>query len=110
MNSNTGNNMFVFGSVFVYVAALLHTGVTESIVRRNAAADQSCSYNINQLQASISAQHASIENKLNALLAGASHNQSEAGSSTSAAGVNYKRWGRTTCPAKASLVYAGGFV
>ena len=106
---------------------IIQANVFGAIVKRNAAADQSCSYNINvlatgeacpsgasaaalnQLQASISAQHANLENKLTTLLGALGHNHGGAasGNGTSAGGVNYKRWGRTTCPATASLVYEG---
>ena len=90
-----------------------------------ASADETCPSsapsigNLTALEVAISTQHADLEAKLNAILA---RLQLDDSSSTEedtlcsdscdrdGGGVNYKRWGRTTCPATATLVYAGEYV
>ena len=69
---------------------------------------------LTELRNSIYAQHANIEYKLNTLLArqanncsGGSDNSGGGGDSGSGVTLTYKRWGRTTCPDNATLIYAG---
>ena len=122
--------------VLTLLTALLHSSVSGAIVKRSADdSPQQCSYSFNVLASTgetcpssapsadgnftalattISAQYADVENKLNAILArlGLDDNITEAASSGASSGgggggVNYKRWGRTTCPATSSLIYEG---
>ena len=69
---------------------------------------------LTELRSSIYAQHANIEHKLNTLLArqtnncsGGSDNSGGGGDSGPGVTLTYKRWGRTTCPDNATLIYAG---
>ena len=108
---------------------LLQTGTCETIVKRSVDNSPACSYNVNvlatgetcpsgasdtalnRLRHAMHTQHANLEDKLNAILARVTHNCTESGDQASSGGggaaVNYKRWGRTTCPGTATLVYAG---
>ena len=103
----------------------LQTGTCETIVKRSVDNSPACSYNVNvlatgetcpsgasdaalnRLRHAMHTQHANLEDKLNAILARVTHNRTESGDHASGGGaaVNYKRWGRTTCPGTATLVY-----
>ena len=107
----------------------LQTGTCETIVKRSVDNSPACSYNVNvlatgetcpsgasdaalnRLRHAMHTQHANLEDKLNAILVRVTHNRTEYGDQASGGGqgaaVNYKRWGRTTCPGTATLVYAG---
>ena len=121
----------------IQLAALFHTSLASKIIKRSADynSPQQCSYsfdvpasadetcpssapsigNLTALEVAISTQHADLEAKLNAILARLQLEDSSSAEDTSSSdsrdrdggGVNYKRWGRTTCPATATLVYAG---
>ena len=126
-----------YATVLTLLAALLHTSAFDAIDKRSAddASSLRCRYsfnvpaedgetcppalnlgNLTALEVAISTQHADLEAKLNAILA---RLQLEDSSSTEedtlcsdscdrdGGGVNYKQWGRTTCPTTATLVYAG---
>ena len=124
-----------YATVLTLLAALLHTSAFDAIDKRSAddASSLRCRYsfnvpaedgetcppalnlgNLTALEATISVQFMNLENKLNEILArqGLDDNSTETGneepSSCGGGGsVNYKRWGRTTCPDNATLVYAG---
>ena len=120
--------------VLTLLAALFSTSGISAIVKRNADdSPQQCSYsfdvpasaddtcpssapsigNLTALEATISTQYAGLDDKLNEILAGLGLDGSstETGSGDASpsggGGVNYKRWGRTTCPDTATLIYAG---
>ena len=109
------------------LAALLHSSVSGAIVKRSADdSQQQCSYSFNVLAntgetcpssapsddrlANIEASLADLTNML-AGIRGLTDNSSESteDGSTGGGGVrlNYKRWGRKTCPDTATLVYEG---
>ena len=126
-----------FATVLTLLAALLHTSAFDAIDKRSAddASSLRCRYsfnvpaedgetcppalnlgNLTALEATISAQFINLETKLNEILArqGLDDNSTQTGSgddddSSGGGGgsLNYKRWGRTTCPDTATLVYAG---
>ena len=125
--------------VLTLLAALFSTSGIDAIIKRNAddsprqcsysfdvpaSADETCPSsapsigNLTALEVAISTQYADLEAKLNAILARLQLEDSSSAEDTSSSdsrdrdggGVNYKRWGRTTCPATATLVYAGEYV
>ena len=119
------------GITLLCLAALLHSSVSGAIVKRSADdSQQQCSYsfnvlantgetcpstsprsdnNLTELATIMAKQHADLEDKLSAILSrlGPDDSSSSETSSGDGTGVNYKRWGRTTCPDTATLVYEG---
>ena len=119
-------------STVALLLALTSASVSGTIVKRShdeplvcsytfhflAGASQSCpaiqdTNSLTALQASITTQHANLEDKLNEILARLGDSCSGGGGSGGGSGgiggvaVNYKRWGRTTCPDNATLIYEG---
>ena len=117
-------------SLLAVLASLTCTAFSGA-VRRSADDSTLCSYSFNvlastgetcpsgpsadsltELKNAITAQHADLEAKLDFLLSQLASNQTSTednGGGTGGGGgsVNYKRWGRTTCPDTATLVYEG---
>ena len=85
------------------MAVAVHTSVAGCADR----GEQLCPCNWTQLQTN-------IENKLDLILArltpptdNCTDDETDDSETRSDVGVNYKRWGRTTCPDNATLIYEG---
>ena len=88
-------------SALLLMAVAVHTSVEGSTDK-----GELCPCNWTQLQTN-------IENKLDLILArlpptdNCTDDETDDSDTRSDVGVNYKRWGRTSCPDNATLIYAG---